>query len=76
LDGIYLLRQLTEWPFVEAALLLIALTHISFDKKTILTLYKGRDQSSFRLQAQWWTNQWDFTGQKFIIKIEKDNTGH
>ncbi len=32
LDGIHLHMQLTYWPLVEVALLLIGLTHISFDK--------------------------------------------
>ncbi len=45
------------WPLVEA-------TKASCDPL-------GRDQSSFRLQAQWWTNPWDFVGQKCIIEIEK-----
>jgi hypothetical protein len=30
--------QLTDWPFVDVALLLSGLTHISFEKKTVLTL--------------------------------------
>jgi hypothetical protein len=39
LDGIYLPMQLTDWPLVEVALLLIGLTHISFDKTSFeLTL--------------------------------------
>jgi hypothetical protein len=32
LDGIYLSMQLTDWSLVEAALLLIGPTHISFDR--------------------------------------------
>jgi hypothetical protein len=32
LDGTYLQLQLTDWPLVEAALPLIGLTLISFDK--------------------------------------------
>jgi hypothetical protein len=32
MDGIYLHMQLTVWPLVEVALLLIRLTHISFDE--------------------------------------------
>jgi hypothetical protein len=32
LDGIYLPKQLDDWPLVEVALLLIGLTHISFVK--------------------------------------------
>jgi hypothetical protein len=49
LDGIYLPIQLTEWPLVEKALLLIGLAHISFDKNWYLTLYR-RDQSSLDCQ--------------------------
>jgi hypothetical protein len=37
LDGIYILIQLSDWPLVEVTLLLIGLTHISFDKKPVLT---------------------------------------
>jgi hypothetical protein len=32
LDGIYLPKQFTDWPLVEVALVLIGLTHISFNK--------------------------------------------
>ncbi len=33
MDGIYYLpAQLQDWPLAEVALLLIGLTHISFDK--------------------------------------------
>jgi hypothetical protein len=30
--------KLTDWQLVEVALLLIGLTHFSFDKKPVLTL--------------------------------------
>jgi hypothetical protein len=50
LDGIYLPKQLTDWPLVEVALLLIGLTHISLLRKTSFDPL-GRDQSSFRLPA-------------------------
>jgi hypothetical protein len=32
LDGIYLSLELPDWPLVEVALLLIGLTHISFEE--------------------------------------------
>jgi hypothetical protein len=50
LDGIYLPMQLTDWPLVEVAPLLIGLTHISCLSKTIFDPLE-RDQSSFRLPA-------------------------
>jgi hypothetical protein len=50
LDGIYLPMQLTDWPIVEVALLLIGLTHISLLSKTSFDPL-GRDQTSFRLPA-------------------------
>jgi hypothetical protein len=42
--------QLSDWLLVEVALLLIGLTHITFEKKQFDPL--GIDQSSFRLPAR------------------------
>jgi hypothetical protein len=48
--------QLNDWPLVEVELLLIGLTHIFFFTKSSSDPL-GRDQISFRLQAQiTWTD--------------------
>jgi hypothetical protein len=44
--------QLTDWLRVELALLLIGLTHISFDKNQFRFDPLGRYKSSFGLPAQ------------------------
>jgi hypothetical protein len=36
--------QLTDWPLVAVALLLIGLTQISFEKKTVLTIKEESDR--------------------------------
>ncbi len=63
--------QLTDWPFVEAALLLIGLTHISFDKNQFWfdknQLWRPEEEINRLFDCQLWDVQYYFNVSFLVI---------